>query len=340
MFVYYSQANAWIDTALFEKWFRNEFVPHVKRRTGEPVVLLVDNCGGHDASMVVDNVSLISLPPNCTSVHQPLDMGLLVAMKRRYKKYMMFEWLEMLENRESLLRQYARMTAGVGGVLFGRKVNLADAARNATRSWIETKQCDVICCWLKAQILPTEHEAILSLLLVAPNASEEDNLREADVQQVVEMMSNFNLSSLEHVEDAEDFDEIKDIVDKEEMGKSVEQFFDIENDMELINIICDDELDELQDSSDEDADEEACSEEVAETEEVIILECQRERRAPNEIIKMLDQIGEYIEDTMDNNIGNLLLQVRALQSAVKRREAQRIKEHCHQRSINDFFGPK
>ena len=60
---------------------------------------------------------------------------------------------------------------------------------------------------------------------------------------------------------------------------------------------------------------------MAETEEVAILEYQRERRAPNEIIKMLDQIGEYIEDTMDNNIDNLLLQVRALQSAVKRREA-------------------
>ena len=93
-------------------------------------------------------------------------------------------------------------------------------------------------------------------------------------------------------------------------------------------------------SSDEDADEEACSEEMTETEEMIMLEYQRERRAPNEIINMMDQIGEYIEDTMDNNIGNLLLQVRTLLSAVKRREAQRIKEHYHQRSINDFFGPK
>ena len=42
--------------------------------------------------------------------------------------------------------------------------------------------------------------------------------------------------------------------------------------LELLNIICDDELDGLHNSSDEDADEEASIEEVAETEEVIIPE--------------------------------------------------------------------
>ena len=65
-FVYFNQSNAWINDAIFKKWFRNEFVLHVQKRTGDPVILVVDNCGGHDSSMVVGNVSLSSLPPNCT----------------------------------------------------------------------------------------------------------------------------------------------------------------------------------------------------------------------------------------------------------------------------------
>ena len=98
--MYYSQSNAWIDEKIFKHWFRNYFVPHVQQRTGEPVILIVDNCGGHDSELKCGNVSILSLPPNCTSVHQPMDQGLLEALKRRYKKKYMFEWFDALENRE------------------------------------------------------------------------------------------------------------------------------------------------------------------------------------------------------------------------------------------------
>jgi len=60
------------------------FVPNVRSRTRSPVILVVDNCGAHP-KIECDGVTICSLPPNVTSVHQPLDAGIIECLKRRYK---------------------------------------------------------------------------------------------------------------------------------------------------------------------------------------------------------------------------------------------------------------
>ena len=47
----------------------------------------MDNCGPHGADLV-DNraqVTILTLSPNCTSVFQPMDMGVIAALKLKYK---------------------------------------------------------------------------------------------------------------------------------------------------------------------------------------------------------------------------------------------------------------
>ena len=81
---YFSQQSAWMDGVVYEKWFNTVFVPAVRARTRLPCVLVVDNCGAH-GKLEHPQVAICPLPPNVTSVHQPLDAGIIAALKRRYK---------------------------------------------------------------------------------------------------------------------------------------------------------------------------------------------------------------------------------------------------------------
>jgi len=82
---YFSQKSAWMDADIFKFWFETVFLPAVRARTTQPVVLVSDNCGAH-GDLECEQVKFLALPPNCTSVYQPLDLGIIACLKRRYKR--------------------------------------------------------------------------------------------------------------------------------------------------------------------------------------------------------------------------------------------------------------
>ena len=45
----------------------------------------MDNAPGHFEEFYRRNVIIKSFPPNCTSWKQPLDLGIIAAIKKRYK---------------------------------------------------------------------------------------------------------------------------------------------------------------------------------------------------------------------------------------------------------------
>ena len=70
------------------EWFHNCFVAQVERYLAErnlsfKVLLLVDNTPGHTELLKVahSNVEVIFLPPNTTSLIQPLDQGVISTLK-------------------------------------------------------------------------------------------------------------------------------------------------------------------------------------------------------------------------------------------------------------------
>jgi len=64
---YFNKAKAWMDVETCWKWFNKVFVPEVKRQTGRPVLLLMDNAPGHFDTFKRDNICVVFFPPNCTS---------------------------------------------------------------------------------------------------------------------------------------------------------------------------------------------------------------------------------------------------------------------------------
>lgn len=93
--VYRNQANAWVNTEIFKDWFASCFVPETKRRLrelgqDEKAILFLDNCSAHpsEEELVSDDGKIIAkfFPPNVTPLIQPMDQGVLEAIKRRYRK--------------------------------------------------------------------------------------------------------------------------------------------------------------------------------------------------------------------------------------------------------------
>ena len=92
---FFSQKKAWMDKVIFEKWFHDVFVPYVRKFCREndiefKILLLLDNAPAHPSISTLQSsdgkVITKFLPPNTTSLIQPMDQGILEAMKRRYKK--------------------------------------------------------------------------------------------------------------------------------------------------------------------------------------------------------------------------------------------------------------
>jgi hypothetical protein len=81
--VYYrSNRKAWITIPLFEDWFINCFIPEVEkycRGNYIPfrILLVLDNAPGHPAHLddFHPDVKVVFLPPNTTSLIQPMDRG-------------------------------------------------------------------------------------------------------------------------------------------------------------------------------------------------------------------------------------------------------------------------
>ncbi|XP_046686075.1 jerky protein homolog-like [Homalodisca vitripennis] len=88
-----NQKKAWMDRALFQEWFEKQFVPNVRaynEENGLPdrALLLIDNAPSHpdDLELVIGDIKAIFLPPNVTSIIQPMDQGVLQALKQNYRK--------------------------------------------------------------------------------------------------------------------------------------------------------------------------------------------------------------------------------------------------------------
>ena len=66
------------------------------------MALLWDNCPGHIIKNEDPQIVIIFLPPNVTSVFQPMEMGILFALKCQYKTEMVATLAALIEEWDSV----------------------------------------------------------------------------------------------------------------------------------------------------------------------------------------------------------------------------------------------
>jgi len=125
---YFSQHPAWMDGTVYEKWFKTVLVPKVRSRTRSPVILLVENCGAH-TKIECDGVTIYPLPPRVTSVHEPLDAGIIACCKHRYKRRLISLVLSALH--EKRRRQEAAAAVAPAAATAAENSNAAAAESTA-----------------------------------------------------------------------------------------------------------------------------------------------------------------------------------------------------------------
>jgi hypothetical protein len=84
---YYMNNKVWMSTDIFSSFLRS-LEASMGAQNGN-ILLFVDNCAAHSKyTSFLRNVKVTRYPENCTSVLQPLDLGVIKCYKQLYRKYL------------------------------------------------------------------------------------------------------------------------------------------------------------------------------------------------------------------------------------------------------------
>lgn len=93
--IYEHNKRAWMTSELFTKLVRNW--DNNLKQSGKKILLIVDNCPAHPRIEGLKVIKLCFLPPNCTSVLQPMDQGVINSLKAHYRKLQITETIKNIE---------------------------------------------------------------------------------------------------------------------------------------------------------------------------------------------------------------------------------------------------
>jgi hypothetical protein len=134
---YKANGKAWMTATLFNSWLQW----FSTRMAGREVLLLLDNCPAHTAAMLeIANVTIKFLPPNTTSKLQPLDGGIIRALKAHYRRR---QALRTLEQDSSMELQF--------------KPDILDAINMLVPAWeVDVTANTIANCWRHCQLYGME----------------------------------------------------------------------------------------------------------------------------------------------------------------------------------------
>lgn len=91
--------QSWMTGSLFEQWVRK--LDRKFPLQGRSITLIVDDCSAHPHLTCLRAISLFFLPPNMTSMSQPLDQGIIHSFKMLYRKRILKKLISVIESEGS-----------------------------------------------------------------------------------------------------------------------------------------------------------------------------------------------------------------------------------------------
>jgi hypothetical protein len=137
---YYFNLKAWMTMDIFRNWL--QYVDKKMHNEKRNILLLLDNAGGHNTTsdLKLTNVRLLYLPPNTTSMLQPLDAGIIRSFKCHYKEILIQGYLDSLEKLNKI-----------------EVPNVKTAIIMITKAWDSVKNTTIRNCWHHCKFLD-EHQ--------------------------------------------------------------------------------------------------------------------------------------------------------------------------------------
>ncbi|XP_017050529.2 tigger transposable element-derived protein 4-like [Drosophila ficusphila] len=103
---YHGNRRAWMTSTIFINWVRGWNAELKKQR--KKILLLVDNCPAHPTISDLTNITLVFLPPNTTSVLQPMDQGIIRVIKSIFRKNLVLKIISNMDETQN--ENYPKIT--------------------------------------------------------------------------------------------------------------------------------------------------------------------------------------------------------------------------------------
>ena len=159
---YHADKKAWMTSGIFENWFK-KFDKRMGRKVRK-VLLFLDNATSH-SNVQLCNVKLKFLPANTTSILQPLDQGIILAMKRKYRKTQLRSMITQMErSKEKDCSQLSK------------EINVLKAIYCIKQAWNGIKRDTIVKCLKKCGFIDNTAENLAEELFGVTV----DELREID----------------------------------------------------------------------------------------------------------------------------------------------------------------
>ena len=139
---YKSQKKSWMNSEIFEEW-----VPKLDRKfraDDRKIALIIDNCPAHPSISNLTNVQIVFLPPNTTSILQPMDQGVIRSLKAHYQGRVVRLLCRALEKKEPC-----------------PKISILQSMKILADSWEVVTKETIINCFSKAGITPAVQQAAI-----------------------------------------------------------------------------------------------------------------------------------------------------------------------------------
>ena len=133
--MYRNNNSAWMNSLIFDEWTKK--LNRDMKRQGRHILLFLDNASCHPKAITLSNVKFQFFPANTTSVNQPMDAGIIQAVKLKFK----------IRQMKYVLRLMERFTGDQSEML--KRINLLDAIYWVNASWEEVEASTIEKCFAK-----------------------------------------------------------------------------------------------------------------------------------------------------------------------------------------------
>ncbi|KAL4119165.1 hypothetical protein QTP88_012011 [Uroleucon formosanum] len=121
---YYGNKKSWMTSEIFNLWLMKLDKKMVSEK--RKILLFIDNCTAHNLTSTFNAIKVQFLPPNTTSVLQPLDQGMINNFKIFYRKEIVKKIVSAINDTNQIV------------------INILDAIRLCDKAWRHVKKETIV----------------------------------------------------------------------------------------------------------------------------------------------------------------------------------------------------